>query len=58
MAWEVRRIVNEEGLSILGPYKTQHWATWMAEKDAVKLKALGYELVWYEIKEVLWECPS
>lgn len=54
MGWEVRRIVNEEGMTILGPYKTQHWAMWVAEQDAIKLKRLGYDLVWYEVVEAEW----
>jgi hypothetical protein len=52
MAWEVHRIVNEEGLTILGPYKTKHWARWASEKDGERLRILGYDLVWYEFVEV------
>lgn len=52
MAWEVRRIVNEEGLTILGPYKTHHMAILRAEQDAKRLKYLGYDLTWYTIHEV------
>jgi hypothetical protein len=53
MAWEVHRLVNEEGLTILGPYKTKHWARWESEKDGERLRILGYDLVWYEFVEVL-----
>jgi hypothetical protein len=58
MAWEVRRVVNEEGCTTLGPYQTEHMAAWRAEQDAVKLRRLGYDLVWYEIVEVTDGVPD
>ena len=54
MAWEVLRVVNEEGPTILGPYQTEHMAAWRAEQDRVRLARIGYDpdLIWYEVKEV------
>jgi hypothetical protein len=52
MGWEIRRIVNEEGLTILGPYKTRHMAELRADQDRARLAYLGYELVWYEFVEI------
>ena len=52
MAWEVLRVVNEEGPTILGPYQTEHMAAWRAEQDRVRLARIGYDLVWYTIREV------
>ncbi len=51
MEWEVARIVNEEGLTVLGPFKTEHMAALRADQDRQRLKAKGYELVWYEVRE-------
>ena len=54
MAWEVLRVVNEEGPTILGPYQTEHMAAWRAEQDRVRLARIGYDpdLIWYDVKEV------
>jgi len=50
--WQVKRIINEEGVTILGPYKTRHMATYRAEQDAARMKWLGYDPVWYFVEEV------
>lgn len=54
MAWEIRRLVNEEGLTILGPYKTHHMAVMFAERDARMLERCIEKdtPVWYEFREV------
>jgi hypothetical protein len=54
MAWEVHRLVNEEGLTILGPYRTHHMAMWYSEKDARMLERCIEKdtPVWYEFVEV------
>ena len=52
MVWEVLSVVNEEGPTILGPYQTEHMAAWRAEQDRVRLARIGYDLVWYTIREV------
>ena len=52
MGWEVRRVVNEEGLTILGPYRTRHMAELRADQDRARLAYLGYDLVWYEFVEI------
>ena len=48
MGWEIRRVINEEGLTILGPYRTRHMAELRADQDRARLAYLGYDLVWYE----------
>lgn len=50
--WQVKRIINEEGVTLLGPFKTKHMAMFMAEKDAARMKWLGYDPVWYFVEEV------
>ena len=52
MSWEIRRVVNEEGLTILGPYRTRHMAELRADQDRARLAYLGYDLVWYEFVEI------
>jgi hypothetical protein len=52
MAWEVHRVVNEEGLTILGPYRTRHMAELRADQDRARLARFGYDLVWYDFAEM------
>ena len=52
MGWEIRRVINEEGLTILGPYRTRHMAELRADQDRARLAYLGYDLVWYEFVEI------
>ena len=52
MSWEIRRVVNEEGLTILGPYRTRHMAELRADQDRARLTQVGYDLVWYDFVEI------
>ena len=52
MGWEIRRVINEEGLTILGSYRTRHMAELRADQDRARLAYLGYDLVWYEFVEI------
>jgi hypothetical protein len=58
MGWQVYRIVNEEGLKMLGPFKTPHMAKLRAEQNAKYLKSLGYDLVWYKVEEIIGDYDS
>ena len=52
MGWEIRRVINEEGLTILGPYRTRHMAELRADQDRARLAYLGYDRVWCEVVEI------
>ena len=52
MGWEIRRVVNEEGLTVLGLYRTRHMAELRADQDRARLARVGYDLVWYDFVEI------
>ena len=52
MSWKVIRLVNEEGCSDLGPFRTRHMAELRAYQDRARLARVGYDLVWYDFVEI------
>ena len=52
MSWKVIRLVNEEGCSDLGPFRTRHMAELRADQDRARLARVGYDLVWYDFVEI------